>query len=98
MTVLAAHGTAFRKDYHADARPVNGAEAFNRMYLTCRHAESACLSYENGTYFMCILDRVVERTGDNLVLLFLCQLVKVNGIAGYPYSELGIFFRMSLGV
>ena len=84
MTVLAAHGTAFRKDYHADARPVNGAEAFNRMYLTCRHAESACLSYENGTYFMCILDRVVERTGDNLVLLFLCQFIKINSITGYP--------------
>jgi hypothetical protein len=40
----------------------------------------------------------VEGSGNNLVLLCLCELVEVYGIAGNAHSELRIFFRMSLSV
>lgn len=40
----------------------------------------------------------MEGSRNNIVLLFLCKLYKINGIARYSYSELRIFFRMSLSV
>ena len=44
------------------------------------------------------LDRVVERTGDNLVLLFLCKFNEVNRVAGNAHGQLRIGLRMLLGV
>lgn len=44
------------------------------------------------------LDRVVERTGDNLVLLFLCKFNEVNRVAGNAHGQLRIVLRMLLGV
>ena len=40
----------------------------------------------------------VERTGDDIVLLFLCQFDKVHRVAGNAYGELRIFLRMLLRV
>ena len=40
----------------------------------------------------------MERTGDYLILLFLCELDKVYRIAAYTNGELGILFGMRLGI
>ena len=44
------------------------------------------------------LQSFVERTGNNIRLLFRCKLDEVNGIAGYTDGQLRIFFRMLLGI
>ena len=43
-----------------------------------------------------ILKLCVYRTGDNVVLLFLGELCKVDGIARYPDCELRVFFGVRL--
>ena len=41
---------------------------------------------------------LVEGTGYYVVLLLLCELYKVYGIAGNSYCELGVFLGVSLSV
>ena len=40
----------------------------------------------------------MECSGDNVVLLLLCELDEVYGIAGNPYCELGIVLGMLLSI
>ena len=40
----------------------------------------------------------MEGTGDNLILLFFCQLMEIYRISGYSHGKLWVFFRMLLRV
>ena len=45
---------------------------------------------------LCLLQRLMECTADNVCLLLGCELYKVNSVSGYTDGELRIFLRMSL--
>lgn len=42
------------------------------------------------------LDRLMECTGDNICLLFRCELDEVHSVSGYADCQLGIVLRMLL--
>lgn len=48
--------------------------------------------------FLILLDFLVERTGNYLVLLLLCELNEVYRVTAYSYCKLGISLGMSLSI
>ena len=83
MTIPAAHRTALDKHNQPDARPVDGAEAFQRMNPAFAHTP---------------LNLFVEGPRNDFVLLRLRQLVEVDRITADAHGQLRIFFRMRLSV
>ena len=87
VAVLAAHRASLQKDDVPHARPVDGAEAFERMDKRLWHKFLLC---------RCGSDARVARAGDYVELLLAGQVDEFHGVAGDADREVRVLllFRM----